>query len=602
MSLDAQYSSRFNVSIMELPLMGSVSDRLMRATVDTAINMPCSCILEFRDSDSTVVEETRAIIGAPLSVRVTNELDPAGIPIFDGEVTAIEAEYDQRGNRTILRGYDKLHRLQRGTKTNAYRFMTYGEIAAEIALRNGLIPGEIVPDETGPHIHVAQADVDDWRFLQSLAARIGYEVAVTEGTLSFRPATPAELAPPAIGAEDPDPLTLNNGDSSILRLRIGLSAAQQVDRAQVQGWDPDVKLPVVGEAPALALNAEMDVLPEEVGLPFGEAAVTSAFVPYSLETDAEPAALALAQRVGGQYVEVEGELVGNAMMQAGMAIGIGGFGPVLSGGFSLTSARHVYDAENGYTTEIFASNQEDRSLYGLTGRVKTGQLAQRAPGLAIGIVTDNMDPEGLGRVTLMFPWLDLEYVSNWARVMQLGAGTGRGMQIIPQVGDEVLVGFEHGDVGSPYVIGGLHNGIDRPREPSEMLVQEGIVTKRVFFSTLGHELSFDDSPETFQITLASGDERGRVVVGGEENTITIAAVGGNVMIESASECTLKAGGMVNVEAEGEVKVSGTGSVQVSSAADVEVTSQGNLSLKGGAAVEITSEGVVEIRGTIVQLN
>ena len=75
-------------------------------------------------------------------------------------------------------------------------------------------------------------------------------------------------------------------------------------------------------------------------------------------------------------------------------------------------------------------------------------------------VSDVNDPEGQGRVTLTFPWLSDDYVSDWARTLQPGAGKGRGAMVVPEVGDEVLVAFEQGDLRRPYVLGGLYNGVD----------------------------------------------------------------------------------------------------------------------------------------------
>ena len=68
----------------------------------------------------------------------------------------------------------------------------------------------------------------------------------------------------------------------------------------------------------------------------------------------------------------------------------------------------------------------------------------------------------LARVKLKFPWLSDDYESEWARVAQLGAGHHRGAVWLPEVNDEVLVAFEHGDTRRPFVVGELYNGVDSP--------------------------------------------------------------------------------------------------------------------------------------------
>ena len=86
------------------------------------------------------------------------------------------------------------------------------------------------------------------------------------------------------------------------------------------------------------------------------------------------------------------------------------------------------------------------------------------------MVSDATDPEKAGRVKLTFPWLSDDYVSDWARTVQPGAGKDRGWPVLPEVGDEVLVAFEQGDFSRPTVLGGLYNGVDTmPSGPADLV-------------------------------------------------------------------------------------------------------------------------------------
>ena len=86
----------------------------------------------------------------------------------------------------------------------------------------------------------------------------------------------------------------------------------------------------------------------------------------------------------------------------------------------------------------------------------------RILGVVVAIVTNNQDPDGLGRVRLRFPWLDDGAESFWARVASPMAGNARGLYFLPEVDDEVLVAFQHGRPEAPVVLGGLWNGKDKP--------------------------------------------------------------------------------------------------------------------------------------------
>jgi uncharacterized protein involved in type VI secretion and phage assembly len=90
--------------------------------------------------------------------------------------------------------------------------------------------------------------------------------------------------------------------------------------------------------------------------------------------------------------------------------------------------------------------------------------ADRFYGVVVGIVTNNKDPDNLHRVKVRFPWLSNDVESHWARVAAPMAGKNRGAYFLPEVDDEVLVAFEHGQVDHPYVVGSLWNGKDNAPE------------------------------------------------------------------------------------------------------------------------------------------
>jgi hypothetical protein len=83
------------------------------------------------------------------------------------------------------------------------------------------------------------------------------------------------------------------------------------------------------------------------------------------------------------------------------------------------------------------------------------------PAVATAVVVDIVDPEAAGRIKVRFPWLR-DDAEMWARVALPLGGNRTGLWALPEVGDEVLVAFEHGDLRRPVVLGSLWNGQDRP--------------------------------------------------------------------------------------------------------------------------------------------
>ena len=144
-------------------------------------------------------------------------------------------------------------------------------------------------------------------------------------------------------------------------------------------------------------------------------------------------------------------------------------------------------------------------------------------GVVIGIVKDVNDPNNLGRIRVSFPWQS-DDPGPWARVATLMAGNDRGSWFMPELEDEVLVAFEHGDMQHPYIIGFLWNGEDRP--PSKQ------TRERVLRSRNGHTIRFLDS------TPNAGNYGAIVIEDAHKNIITLS--NGKITIKSKAILELEA--------------------------------------------------------------
>jgi uncharacterized protein involved in type VI secretion and phage assembly len=200
----------------------------------------------------------------------------------------------------------------------------------------------------------------------------------------------------------------------------------------------------------------------------------------------------------------------------------------------------------------------------------------RIYGVVVGIVTNNDDPDGLGRVRVRFPWLSDSDESQWARTTALMAGQDRGVYFVPEVDDEVLVAFEHGDLRFPYVLGALWNGQDPP--PESAALSNGQVVKRVIKTRAGHIIRLDDTDGGEKIEIIDKSGKNSIVIDSGANTITI-----------------KADGDINVEsAQGKVVLKGQSVEIQSTAQDVKIQASANLDLKASAQVNV--------KGSLVNIN
>ena len=151
-------------------------------------------------------------------------------------------------------------------------------------------------------------------------------------------------------------------------------------------------------------------------------------------------------------------------------------------------------------------------------------------GLYPAVVTSNADPLNMGRVKVIFPWMDNNVESNWARLVQPYAGQQRGMFFMPEVGDEVLVVFELGDFNQPLVIGDSWNGVDKPPEPGD---PEGENHAKVIETRSGHRFIFDDTPGKEYIQLSDCSLQNIVRWDSYTNTLTVNAKTGDIIVTSS---------------------------------------------------------------------
>jgi uncharacterized protein involved in type VI secretion and phage assembly len=195
-------------------------------------------------------------------------------------------------------------------------------------------------------------------------------------------------------------------------------------------------------------------------------------------------------------------------------------------------------------------------------------------GVTVGLVTSNKDPEGLGRVKVTLPWLADGFETDWARVVSPMAGKARGLYALPEVDDEVLVGFEHGRLDAPFVLGALWNGKDKPPESNS----DGKNDHRSLTSRSGHVIRLSDKSGEEKIEILDKSGKNSVVVDTKSNTVTV--TGDTDVVVRATKGKLTLAGDQGVEIS-----SAKGAVKVSAKADIEVKASTKLVLKG-ATVDI----------------
>lgn len=194
-------------------------------------------------------------------------------------------------------------------------------------------------------------------------------------------------------------------------------------------------------------------------------------------------------------------------------------------------------------------------------------IASRIHGAVVGLVTNNQDPDGMGRVKVKFPWLSDQDESHWARITSLMAGKERGLYFLPEVDDEVLVIFEQGDVRFPYVIGALWNGKDTPPTKND----DGKNNVRLIKSRSGHVIRLNDEDGKETIEIIDKTEKNKIVIDTSQDTIAIT---------SNKDITLSAPkGTIKLEAQ-KIQLKSTAETKIEANAGIDIKANATMNIKG----------------------
>lgn len=606
MPSDEIYTAQAQVKVNGSPLPDDVS--LTGLVVDSSRSVPDMFTMRFVDEEARALSKSGLTVGATVQVDVVVSGSGSPVTLLKGEVTSLEAEFGSDGTSTVVRGLDSSHRLFRGRRMEAYVDSTVSDIVRKVVSRAGLQVGQI--DSGGSVLkHVSQDNVSDWDFLASLAAKVGTMLRVAEGAVSFVEPTEASTAPaPTPGSA----FVFERGDN-LIALRATVTAAGLVPEVEVRGWDVAAKREIVGTAPARTVSATLpDADPAALASAISAQKLVESAPGLPDQSSVQERAESLAEQISAGFAELEGTVLGNPALKTGVAVSLQKMGSPFDGKYVLSSVRHEF-AFGQYSTSFTVAGGSERSLLGAV--VGATGLGKARLGISAAIVTDIKDPENISRVRFKLPTFSDTYESGWARVVQTGAGANRGLGMLPEVGDEVLVAFEDGDADRPYVLGGLYNGRDAP-DADQVGSNDGKVEKRSIVSRTGMRVEFVEKAGAEELVIATSD--------GEQKLRLVQK--GQALVELISKGPLKvvAEQDVTVESQQNVSVTTTSGNVTVKGVDVSVEGSKSLTLKApqvtvqgsattdikGAQVKVAADAQVEvsgnamatIRGALVKIN
>jgi uncharacterized protein involved in type VI secretion and phage assembly len=605
--MDERRAGVVTVKVNGTPLAARLYDALVEVKVEQSVYVPDRFILRFGDPglelfDKGFLDGSVFSVGAAVDVFFTEQ--GADVSVIQAEVTqvAVDLEADDR-QELVVTGLDRGHRLARGTKVRSFVSQTAADLARQIAKEHGLAAD--VDSSPVVYEYLLQSSTD-YAFLTERARSAGFDWWVSDKTLHFKSATSTVTSPVLTWGEN------------LRQFKMRYSAAEAAEEVQVQAWDPTSQREVVGSAKMGLASADGVALATTA--PVAEALMSSAVrsraftgtrftgaAPVASPQEANALARSLAQQASSEQLVARGEAVGCPKMGAGTEVQMAKLGAKLSGTWRLSTVEHVLTERSPYRTRFTSGGKQSHSLVDLLGAGSAGAPVGAASswgavGLVVGIVTNNNDPEKLSRVKVKFPSLGERDESAWARVVSVGAGTTRGLHVLPDVNDEVLVGFEHGDRRRPLVLGGLWSAKQASPVHGNIAGEGG----GVWQSRVGHAIAMSDGtgPTSRFIALTLANGKGELHLGEDEVRLGAAAA---VTVSSDKTVTIKATGDLTLEAnnitlkaQGKLAMEATTTetkAKVSSKTDAAMV---EINAKGSA--KVVSAGVTEVKGSLLKLN
>lgn len=623
--MPATYVSTPTLKINGQSASTSLMEDILEIIVEESLHLPGMFTLVIRNDyfpartgENPWLYDTTLTIGTPIeiSLKASTTEDTAFQEVKDntlikGEITAIEAHFTPNSQAPIIiRGYDESHRLHRGRYNRSFQNKKDSDIVKQVIKEAGITAGTV--DDTGgpygygdPVGYVFQENQTNMEFLRERAARNGFELFVQDGKFNFRK--------PTAGS------TLNLvWLKDIVSFQVQVSSAEQVSSVEVRAWDYQNKQAIVSTK-----SAQTSQVVTTTGQGQGKAQSTAfnsspkmivVNQPVSSSTESDVVAQALFNELSGEFVQADAKAEGNPEIRPGKLIKLAEMGKY-SGSYYVTDTRHVFQ-QRVYVTEFSVRGLRDG---GLLTTIQPQTRLQPGQTLMVGIVTNNKDPKKWGRVRVKFPTLTEDHESDWARVVAIGAGSSRGFDCLPEVNDEVLVGFEHGDIHRPFVIGGMWNGKDAPPTSVDNSVVNGKVRLRTVKTRTGHTLQFVeedkdsskkgiylDSVYGHKLYLNDTDKKIELKTNGNHHLllddtnkkIQITTSGGHTVTldDQARKITMSATSEIELTAPQKILLKvGTNSIEISITNITLKTSTGTIDL-GPSGINVNSTALATVKG------
>jgi Rhs element Vgr protein len=512
--------------------------------------------------------------------------------IFEGQVVRLGVDIEgQNRSRLIVDCRDKAVAMTLLRRNQVYLEQTDSALMQTLVGNAGL--SHSISATTPQHKELLQYHCSDWDFLLARAELNGLLVIVQDGKVT---------------AEAPDV-----SGAAVLKVSWGIDlhefSAEMDARTQRQsvvavGWDPATQAIQSGNsASPQSLNAQGNLSGSTLAAALGgdgsQRLQTSALV-----DKASLDAWGKAEQLKAGLARLRGRLSfqGSAKARVGKLIELAGVGARFSGTLFIGRVEHRLKDGNWITEVGFGLDPDWFCARPDIVAPPNGGRLPGVGGLQVGVVVKlDGDPMTQQRIQIKLPVLQAETETLWARLLQGYASNGFGLFFLPEVGDEVLVGFFDQDPSSPVVLGSLYSSSRAPYKPLE--AENNFKT---LLTRCKHKLEFDEKDKIVTLTTPGNnklvlDDKDKSIVVQDQHGNKIKLSSAGILLDSPKDIELKAKGNVSIDAVGSISLTAKADVKASGL-NIECSAQVGFTGKGSASAELSAAGQTTVKGAMVMIN
>lgn len=563
--------------------------------VEQAVNRIATATIVLLDGDPA--SETFAISESATFVpgnEVTIELgyDANNTVLFQGIVTKQAIRINNASGPTLeVECKDKAVQMTVGRKNCTWQNSADSDAISTLIANAGLSSSVAATAVTIPSL--VQYDATDWDFMLSRAEVNRMVVSTINNKVSvFNPTSDTSPA-----------LTLTYG-MDLIDFHAEINALTQLSKVTASSWDVQNQQLISAEA--------SNELPGPGNLSSAQLSGVAHLSNFELQTSAAESKDALTAWAKSQMLKSAlSKIIGNARFQGdpilvpGKYLTLAGVGARFNGDHFVSAVRHEI-ANGNWITE--ADIGLSPTWFNQAHQIEAPPAAGLLPGVGglfnATVKKIDSDPENEYRILVDVALFNDKGTGLWARMSNFYSTNGRGAFFLPEVGDEVILGFLNQDPRYPVILGSLYSQKNKPNAaftPNATNNMKGIVTKS------GLRIMFDDDNKI--LTLITADNN-TLELSDKDKQISIKDENGNSIVMSSTGIAIKSDQSISLEAAQGVRIKGdTGITIESSGGDVSTkglniknTADIQYTAKGNAEVSVEGGGMLTLKAAMVMIN